>query len=132
MQNFISNDIYIASYIEPKFWCCLYAICQQRMNGSLFTIFCYNTCYLLRNLYFFFFWDITQQYHEKSLYILAVVIVLVNIFQLYIAVCHFYVIFFMIPINIKRKLSANNHSLEREPLNFKRPKSNKVLPFFRF
>ena len=34
----------------------------------------------------FFFWDITQQYHEKSLYILAVVIVLVNIFQLYIAV----------------------------------------------
>ena len=43
-----------------------------------------NTFYLLRNLYFFFFWDITQQHHEKSVYILVAVIV--NFFQLDLAI----------------------------------------------
>ena len=37
-----------------------------------------NTCYLLRNLYFFF-WDITQKYHEKFGPILAAVIIVVSI-----------------------------------------------------
>ena len=37
----------------------------------------------LRNLYIFFFWDITQQYHEKCAYILAAVIGVVNVLQLY-------------------------------------------------
>ena len=30
-----------------------------------------NTCYLLNNLYFFFSWGITQQYHEKFVSILS-------------------------------------------------------------
>ena len=43
-----------------------------------------NNCYLLTNLYIFFFWDIAQLYHEKF-YILITVIVVANVFQLYLA-----------------------------------------------
>ena len=44
----------------------------------------FDTSYLLKNLYFFFFWGITKHYHEKFVYILVVVIVVVDIFQLYL------------------------------------------------
>ena len=38
----------------------------------------------------------------------------------------------MIPIIMKRKLSANNHSLEREPLNLRDLKAIKFFHFFGF
>ena len=35
---------------------------------------------MLAGLYFFFFWDIAKQYHEKFVFILLAVIVIVNVF----------------------------------------------------
>ena len=40
----------------------------------------------LRSLYFFLIWDITQQCDEKFVYILVAVIVVANVFQLYLAI----------------------------------------------
>ena len=71
------------------------------------------------NLYFFFwiFWYNTQQYHGMFVYIVAVLMVIVNVFQLYLAVDYsFNVIFFMVFSNNKRKLPANNQNLEMDPL----------------
>ena len=51
----------------------------------------HSCCYLLRNL-FFFFWDVMQQYHETFVYILVEVFVTVSVFHLlYILslVCYF-------------------------------------------
>ena len=31
----------------------------------------FNTCYLLKDFSFFFFWDITQKYHENFVYVLV-------------------------------------------------------------
>lgn len=49
----------------------------------LLTDFC-NTCYLLRNLYVFLFWDVMQQYHKKFVYIFVAVIIIVNVFVILI------------------------------------------------
>ena len=46
---------------------------------------CFKTCYLLR-IPFFFFWDISQQYHKKFVYILVVIIIIANVFKLYVAI----------------------------------------------
>ena len=56
-----------------------------RQNHMLLTHSC-NTCYLLRNLCFFFFWDIMQQYHKKIVYILVALLVVVNFFQFYLTI----------------------------------------------
>ena len=67
----------------------------------------------------FFFWGITQQYHEKFVYILAAVIVLSMFLSFTLRlVCHFKVIFFMFPSNNKRKLPANKQNLKRDPLSY--------------
>ena len=60
-----------------------------RQNHMLL-IHSFNTCYLLRNLCFFFFWDIMQQYHKKVVYILVTLLVVANFFS--VLSCHWFVI----------------------------------------
>ena len=81
-----------------------------------------NTCCLLRNLYFLFFCDITQHYHEKFVYILVVVFVVGNIFHLYLTIgLSFESNMFHGLFNNKTMLPANNRNLVRDPLNVIKP-----------
>ena len=64
-----------------------------------------NTWYLLRILYIFLLWDITLQHHERFVYILVAIIVAGNISSYILRlVCHFSVIFFMVPERMRSNL----------------------------
>ena len=81
------------------------------------THFC-NTCYLLRNLYFFLLLGYYPTVSRKVFFTLVTAIFVVNVFQLYLAIgwsCQCNI--FMVHSNNERKLPANNQNLERTPLN---------------
>ena len=62
------------------------------------------------------FFVVLQQYHEKSVYILVAVIVVVNTFSFILRlVFHFNVIFLIILSNNKRKLRANSQKVLEGP-----------------
>ena len=75
----------------------------------------HSCCYLLRNL-FFFFWDVMQQYHETFVYILVEVFVTVSVFHLLYILS--LVCYFNERKEKKRKqkkaIPANNQNLERD------------------
>ena len=65
-----------------------------------------NTSYLLRNLYYFFFWVITRSSITKIKLHLAIGV-------------SFSCNVFMVPANDKRKLSGNNQNLDKDSVTGK-------------
>ena len=104
---------------QPMCLClCLHIFrCKNDPNSVLLKKCWKFFSYSFKLFTFFFFRDTTHQYHEKFVYVLEAVFVVVTVFQLYLAI----VLPFKYNIRklyIKRKLPANNQKLERAQLRF--------------
>ena len=108
VHNLFDNHVFFKTFEKYSHW---YHDGQSTQiwpnwNKRVKKIKYYQHTYLMlvicKVIYFFFFWSITQKYHQKFVYILVTRVAVVN------------VIFFMFPCSKKRNLPSKNQNLEMD------------------